>query len=377
MKKILIIIILFAFVQGQKIKAQDPTYSQFYNNKIYLNPAYLGSTSGYRASLSFREQWSRLPGPLHTGNFAFDMPLFIPNNKIGIGLGAMINHDAEGDGFLMNNQILFGASGRVKLFEKELRQKRHEFFWAFGMMGGLNIQSLQWNKLIFADQLDPVNGITAPSSAALGLIDETASIKATLNVGTNFWYQTETAAHSFGYSMNNFFRRQVSLANMDTSLPHRHTLNYTGLFPISKPYKGMKISLVPLILWEHQGGLNTFNTGALGVFGARELRKGNHYSFYGGMTYRSQKFVQDLKSVDALIFHIGFRRFSRFKPDFATNWQFSYSYDMTLSDLRFSVNGAHELSLILTLGKPISKCPQDLRRYYKNYLDKSDWYLLY
>lgn len=371
-----VFLFLFIFSQGVHLFAQDPTYSQFYNNKLYLNPAYIGSTSGLRASFSFREQWSRLPGPLHTYNFAIDKPIILPTSNVGLGIGFLANRDVEGEGALSNNQILLGASVRVPTGKN--------FFAVVGIMGGLNIQNINWNRLVFADQLDQVLGRLNTPSAAAGLIDETASVQALLNTGFNFWYQNDFTAHTLGFSVNNIFRRQTSLINLDNDLPYRYNTSYMGLIPLGRNSKEVRtgrsllVSLVPIVLWEHQGGLNTYNAGLLGTFSKNSARTAKVYSFHGGVSYRSQKFVRDLQAVDAVIFHVGLRRFKDDKKHKSANSvQVNYSYDMTLSDLRFNINGSHEINLIFTIGKSKLTCLPVIKNYYQNYLDNSDWYLLY
>ncbi|MCB0634515.1 MAG: type IX secretion system membrane protein PorP/SprF, partial [Lewinella sp.] len=40
-----------------ELKAQDPSFSQFYANRVYLNPAFVGLESGITLSATSRMQW--------------------------------------------------------------------------------------------------------------------------------------------------------------------------------------------------------------------------------------------------------------------------------------------------------------------------------
>jgi type IX secretion system PorP/SprF family membrane protein len=39
------------------IKAQDPQFSQFYSNPLYLAPSFAGAVDGSRVSAVYRDQW--------------------------------------------------------------------------------------------------------------------------------------------------------------------------------------------------------------------------------------------------------------------------------------------------------------------------------
>ena len=59
MKKIIsILIILFYF--SIKLYAQDPQYSQYYANALYLSPAFAGAEENTRAIFATRYQWPGL-----------------------------------------------------------------------------------------------------------------------------------------------------------------------------------------------------------------------------------------------------------------------------------------------------------------------------
>ena len=51
---------------------QDPQFSQFYANPMYLSPSFAGSTNGTRAVLNFRDQWPAIPGSFITYSASVD-----------------------------------------------------------------------------------------------------------------------------------------------------------------------------------------------------------------------------------------------------------------------------------------------------------------
>ncbi|MEY4602756.1 MAG: hypothetical protein RIT43_48, partial [Bacteroidota bacterium] len=55
-KLILILCISFSW----NVSAQDPTFTQFYANPLYLNPAFAGSHGCPRFALNYRNEWPQL-----------------------------------------------------------------------------------------------------------------------------------------------------------------------------------------------------------------------------------------------------------------------------------------------------------------------------
>jgi Protein of unknown function (DUF3308). len=113
MKKALIVFcVLFVGSLVQSF-AQDIRFSQFYANKLYLNPALAGSTNNSNVSLNYRNQWPNLDLPYVTYSVAFDNFYETLNG----GVGVMVIQDDQGDGALKNNHfcgdvlILFENNG--------------------------------------------------------------------------------------------------------------------------------------------------------------------------------------------------------------------------------------------------------------------------
>ncbi|MCF8379375.1 MAG: type IX secretion system membrane protein PorP/SprF [Bacteroidales bacterium] len=44
------------------VSGQDPQFTQFYANKLYLAPSFAGAVQMDRVSSSYRNQWPSLPG---------------------------------------------------------------------------------------------------------------------------------------------------------------------------------------------------------------------------------------------------------------------------------------------------------------------------
>ncbi len=79
-------------MQTNHVVAQDPLFTQFYANPLYLNPAMAGSHLCPRFSMNYRNQWPSLSGSFVTQSFSYDQKFKAING--GIGIIAM--HDQAG-----------------------------------------------------------------------------------------------------------------------------------------------------------------------------------------------------------------------------------------------------------------------------------------
>ena len=66
-----ILTLLFSLVATSEAKAQDPAFTQFYANPIYLNPAFAGSHGCPRVNMNHRNQWPSISGAFVTNKKAF------------------------------------------------------------------------------------------------------------------------------------------------------------------------------------------------------------------------------------------------------------------------------------------------------------------
>ena len=54
------LVVIFLIFSGLKIYAQEPVFSQYYFNPIYLNPALAGMDNNFRLFMNGRNQWVKV-----------------------------------------------------------------------------------------------------------------------------------------------------------------------------------------------------------------------------------------------------------------------------------------------------------------------------
>ena len=74
-----ILLFLMMTLTGLKGWSQDPQFSQFYANPLYLNPALAGGALAPRLTANYRNQWPALSANFVTASFGTDV--FLPNYK--------------------------------------------------------------------------------------------------------------------------------------------------------------------------------------------------------------------------------------------------------------------------------------------------------
>ena len=95
MKKYILLILALALVI--KVNGQDPQFTQFYANPLYLAPSFAGATAGDRITMAYRNQWPELvSGVFVTYGFSYDH--YFENFNSGVGV--LITRDVAGTGDL-------------------------------------------------------------------------------------------------------------------------------------------------------------------------------------------------------------------------------------------------------------------------------------
>lgn len=82
MKKILTLATLLVVLTAQA--QQDPQFTQFFYNRLWVNPGYAGSSDAICANLLGRSQWLGFEGHPTTVVFSADMPIQSINSGVGL-----------------------------------------------------------------------------------------------------------------------------------------------------------------------------------------------------------------------------------------------------------------------------------------------------
>jgi type IX secretion system PorP/SprF family membrane protein len=138
LKKLKYLVVLISIISIDSF-GQDPTFSQFYANALYLSPSFAGATEDYRYSMNVRDQWPAIPGVFMTYSLSFDKAM--PNFNSGIGV--LATYDVAGSGDLSTTNI-----GLVYSYDFNINKKWHirpgvnfKFYYL-----GLNIGKLLFNS---------------------------------------------------------------------------------------------------------------------------------------------------------------------------------------------------------------------------------------
>jgi type IX secretion system PorP/SprF family membrane protein len=104
--------VLFFLLTGPlSLKAQDPEFSQFYANPLYLNPAFTGTSGLSRVAINYRNQWPNHGNTFVTNYLSFDK--FVGSLRGGIGFQVM--YDVQLNGVIrdLNSSFLYAHHFKV------------------------------------------------------------------------------------------------------------------------------------------------------------------------------------------------------------------------------------------------------------------------
>lgn len=329
LKAILLAIILFCF--NKTLNAQDPSFSQAYNSPLYLNPAMAGTLDGMRINLHYRNQWTYVPGTFSTSSFAIDFNE--PKMNAGIGFTAM--NDIAGEGSLITNKVGFIYSYGDYIV------KSQDITFNLALGGNLAQKSIDWSKLEFSDQFDPVYGKRYATNA-VPPVSETTTF-GNIDFGSYFKGKFRGRRNRAEYVWNGGFavhsllglfdrEPNESLLGLYSPLPTRFTIHGGLLAPIGYFSSDKGAFAYPHLVLRKQANLEEI---LAAVYAFRN-------PLLLGIGYHSRRTPVDWKNTNAMVIYAGYQH--QMKRGFG--FQFMYSYDLNTSGLSFSTYGSHEASLI-------------------------------
>jgi len=297
------------------LQAQDAYFSQFFMNPVYLNPAYSGSMKVPRAGVQYRNQWPAYNNAYSTYFATFDT--YLP--KIKSGIGVLIYNDVQGDGIYTESSFKF-------IYSKEIKLNR-EWTMYGSISAGAQMNALNFGRLVFADQLDPIYGQNQPSAETVP--DNNNRIFPDFGTGVLFFNDK----YFFGLAADHLSEPNQSIY---TEYPHHIPRKYTAHFEVNLPWfipghwrKYVKLN--PNVIVQSQGKeLNM-------TYGIYANRKSFSLGMWNRLTTR--------KSADVILM-AGF---------VGKQLKTAISYDLNVTGVGLRSHGAVELSISYLLRNPGKK----------------------
>ena len=294
--------------------AQDPEFSQYYAAPLYLNPAFTGTTNDHRFIANYRNQWPNIAKGYVTTALSYDYNMYHANSGVGI----LITNDQAGTAGMKSSQFNFLYSYRVVVANK--------WVIASGLSFGYAFRSVDYNKLIFGDQLQFDSKAQVPS-------DDPALFN--LGMSSYFDFNSGILAYNktfwIGFSASHLNQPNRSLLNQEAILPIKTSIHGGIRIPLSRsPLKhNQEAILSPSFVYKHQGRFDQLDIGAYFLYEPIVV----------GLWYRGipiQQEVKDYLSQDAVVIILGFQ---------LPKMEVMYSYDFTVSKLGSISGGTHEIAI--------------------------------
>lgn len=285
---------LFSAGLLNEVRAQDPQFTQFYANPLYLNPAFAGTARCPRICINYRNQWPAISGTFVTYSASYDQHI----DGISGGVGLLVTNDRAGKGTLNTTNV----SG---IYSYQLNLTR-EFSMKFGIQATYAQKSVDWSKLTFGDMIDPRTGFVYNTN-------EIPNATSRSNVDISAGLLGYSRRYFFGFAVHHVTEPDEGFLGT-SKLPMKYTGHAGALIPLGGRYSESSIS--PNIIYQKQQDFQQLNLGVYFTKGA----------LVGGLWYRNQ---------DSFIILLGFQQ---------DLFKFGYSYDVTVSRLTNATAGSHEIS---------------------------------
>jgi type IX secretion system PorP/SprF family membrane protein len=325
-KKLLFILLLGFILRGYEAKAQDPIFSQFYASPLQLNPAFAGSAMAPFVALNYRMQYPGFNNGAAYSTFAASFDQHLKGLNSGIGLSLMT--DDAGQGIYKKTFASAVYSYKVDINEKISTR--------IGIEAGFIQSNLDWNKLVFGDQIEPINGPFNPDGSARPSdeLRPANTNKTIFDVSTGF--VVYGAGFHGGIVAKHLATPNEGLLNVNQNLliglPIRFTV-HGGYEIVTK--KATRYSpanfIAPTMMFVKQGDFAQLMVGTYAGLGPIVL----------GGWYRHA-----YTNPESVVLMMGFKQ---------EYFKIGYSFDYTIGGLSGRTGGSHEISLTLNLDPGASK----------------------
>jgi type IX secretion system PorP/SprF family membrane protein len=343
MMRSLPLLVWLALLAGAPLMAQDPTFSQFYINRLYLSPALVGLDPGTTFNVSYRNQWPGVSGAFNTASASVELQ----EPCLSSAFAASGFYDRAGEGGFQT--LGFGLHYAYIIGPK--RSNVH-----IGMRGGFVQRSIDWSKLVFSDQLDPVYGIVRGTAAAQVMEkvmypDFDAGIAWRQEYDHPVFKKTPIRS-LLGVAVSHLLRPDQSFYDIESIVPRRWTIHGALEIPMSpyqrrtgRHYPFRKFFLMPNFKYEWQGE----SSAALNQGRTHLLTYGMYVQtpspLYFGALLQHQRFDRNRNNTNALVLTSGVA----FSDDAGRRYTVGGSYDFNVKGLTTRAGGAFEINFRMVL----------------------------
>ncbi|MDG1900666.1 MAG: type IX secretion system membrane protein PorP/SprF [Bacteroidales bacterium] len=304
-------------------KSQDLDFSQYYNNPTYYNPAYVGLTMGLKSRLNYRRQWTGLSGDYHSYSFSADIAeRSLPGAG---GIGIIANQSLAGKGVLKTNTIGIMPSVRIPISKNAIFQ--------LGALASVVTQQLNWDNLVFSDQLDPRWGNIYPTNFPGAARDKVSFPD--FSFGGIFQFKpSDDLDGTIGAAVHHLTTPNQSFFEVDAKLPRKYVYNLDFIITIREDQgyysKRQGFKLNPGMMVQHQSSMLLYTMG-MNIYMS---------NVYLGLWYRNQTLEYDEFST--------FTAMAGLNIPFNEQWRMKvmYSYEMNINSNQNFTGPSHEISLI-------------------------------
>ena len=286
--------------------SQDPTFSQFYANALYLAPSFAGATEEYRLSINYRNQWPAVPGVFNTYSISFDKALVNFNS----GIGVLATYDVAGSGELSTTNI-----GLIYSYDFNINESWH-------IRPGVNFKftylGLDIGKLIFSSQMTGSGNVPSIYPPPFSKVADVDFATSGLAYNDRIWG---------GFTMDHLLNPKQSFYGDDAKLPIKLNI-FGGVQILRKTRLKQTYQEVLSVAFNFQKQAKFYQTD-VGLYYYRE-------PLIFGVWYRGIPFVTT-QAGDAVIGLVGIK---------TKQLHIGYSYDFTISNLISATGGSHEISIV-------------------------------
>ncbi len=172
--------------------------------------------------------------------------------KLGGGIGMTLLRDVSPGGIIVANQANLQYTYNIV-------DPNETFSIHTGLQAGYGSKRLNWNGLVFSDQLDPVLGVQFPTAAAAPIVGKSSYWDFAAGIIGRFGipYKGNIADNELGFSVQHLNRPVESLQAIGSRLPMRWTVHYLTTFPIVQfgALRKYYLYLTPMARYENQKNL--------------------------------------------------------------------------------------------------------------------------